>query len=88
MSLERKDPHAVLDYMVDWEPWLKGDTIVGSMWLPADGLTIDYETFTATSATAWLAGGTVGVAYTLTNRVTTAGGRTDDRSITILVGER
>ncbi len=88
MSLERKDPNAVLDYMADWEQWLKGDTIVASTWLPATGITIDYESFTTTSATVWLSGGTAGTVYTLTNRVTTAGGRTDDRSITILVGER
>ncbi len=88
MSLWRKDPSAVLDFRVDWEPWLEGDTITGSTWLPATGIVVDSAAFTTTSATVWLSGGTAGTVYTLTNRVTTAGGRTDDRSITILVGER
>ncbi len=88
MSLFRKDPSAALDWRVDWEPWLKGDTITGSTWLPTTGIVVDSATFTTTSATVWLSGGTAGTVYTLTNRVTTAGGRTDDRSITILVGER
>lgn len=28
-----KDPHAVLDYTVDWTRWLAGDTIATSAWL-------------------------------------------------------
>ena len=27
-----KDPDAVLDYYLDWGPWLAGDTIVTSAW--------------------------------------------------------
>jgi len=43
---------------------------------------------TATSATVWLSGGTAGQSYIVTNRITTAAGRTEDRSFTIRVEER
>lgn len=41
-----------------------------------------------TVTTVWLMGGTSGQVYTVTNRITTNQGRTDDRSLTILVEER
>lgn len=46
------------------------------------------ETNTATKATVWLSGGTAGQIYTVTNRITTAAGRTEDRSFAIRVEER
>jgi len=83
-----KDPNAILDYAVDWSRWLAGDTIAVSAWIAPDGLTKVSETNTATKATVWLSGGTAGQTYTVTNRITTAGGRTEDRSFTIRVEER
>lgn len=80
-----KDPNATLDYKVDWEAWLDGDTIATSAWTVPDGLTADADSNTTTSATVWLSGGTEGTTYTVLNRVTTAAGRTDDRSILIRV---
>jgi hypothetical protein len=41
-----------------------------------------------TTASAWLSGGTAGQSFTVTNRITTTGGRTEDRSFTIRVEER
>ena len=81
-----KDPDALLDYTIDWSDWLGSDTILTSEWFVSEGITDDHETNTSTSATVWLSGGTAGVAYLLTNRVTTALGRIDDRVITIWVG--
>lgn len=83
-----KDPDAVLDYKVDWSDWLDTDTIVTSDWTVPTGLTLELETNTATIATAWLSGGTVATSYNVTNEITTADGRTDDRTITIKVKER
>lgn len=83
-----KDPNAILDYQVDWSPWLGVDTITTSDWIVPTGITKQSETNTATTATIWLSGGTAGTKYQLTNRITTAGGRTDDRTITISVKER
>ena len=46
------------------------------------------DTHTATKATVWLSGGQAGATYTVTNRIVTTGGRTDDRSIAIKVEDR
>jgi fructosamine-3-kinase len=83
-----KDPNAVLDYSIDWTRWLAGDQIAASEWIVASGLTKMAESKTATSATVWLSGGTAGQSYIVTNRITTAAGRTEDRSFTIRVEER
>jgi hypothetical protein len=82
-----KDPNAVLDYTIDWTRWLAGDHIATSEWLVPTGLTKVADTKAASSATVWLSGGTAGQSYTVTNRVTTTGGRTEDRSFTIRVEE-
>jgi hypothetical protein len=83
-----KDPDAILDYAVDWSRWLAGDTIAASAWVVPTGLTKVSETNTATKATVWLSSGSAGQSYTVTNRITTAAGRTEDRSFTIRVEER
>lgn len=86
-----KDPDAVLDYEVDWSQWLQtGETITVSLWTvtPSGTLTASSESSTPTSATVWLSGGSVGVNYRVTNQITTSDGRTDDRSLPILVTPR
>lgn len=40
---------------------------------------------TTSAASVWLSGGVVGRSYTISNRITTTGGRTDSRSIEIKV---
>ena len=87
-SIYTKDPNAVLDYTVDWETWLGGDTISTSAWTVGTGLTEDSDSNTTTSATVWLSGGTTGTDYACTNRIVTAAGRTEDRTIHIRVRER
>lgn len=83
-----KDPSAVLDYTIDWTDWLEADTISSSVWTVPTGLTKDSEATTTKKATVWLSGGTQGRFYTVTNRVVTAGGRTDERSIVLVVEQR
>ena len=84
-----KDPNAVLDYAIDWSKWLSADQIQASVWSVSDpALEAASETNTATQATIWLSGGAVGQSYTVTNRITTAGGRTDERSFVIQVQDR
>lgn len=82
------DPDAVLDYQIDWATWLGTDTIATSTWVVPTGLTKGSDTKTATTATVWLSGGTVGQRYSVTNRITTAGGRTEDGSFDIVVREK
>lgn len=87
-----KDKDAKLDYGWNWqnEGWLvDGDTIVTSTWvITPDGLTKLSEDNTETVARVWVSGGTPGTTYKLTNHVTTAAGREDDRTLRIRVTER
>ena len=83
-----KDPNAILDYSIDWSLWLDGDTIDTSVWTVAAGITNAADSSTTTTATIWLSGGTAGTSYTVSNRITTADGRTEDRSMTISVVAR
>lgn len=83
-----KDPDAVLDYQVDWSAWLDGDTITTSEWIVPDGIVKDSDSHTDTAATIWLSGGTLNTTYLVTNRITTAAGRTDDRTIRITIRDR
>lgn len=91
-----KDPSERLDYEVDWGThWLVGeDTISSSSWVlstiedDASPLTLDVDSFTDTTATAWISGGTSGRRYTVTNHVATNAGREGERSFPITVKER
>jgi hypothetical protein len=86
-----KDPDAVLDYTFDWSQWLTGtDAITSSTWIVESPLEIvpASDSFTDTTATVFLSGGEEGSNYTLTNRITTDGSRTDDRTIEIHVRSR
>ena len=88
----RKDPQAILDYSLDWRrEWLDADdAITASSWSvdPVDGLVISDQPFTDDTTTVWLSGGMAGSSYTVTNHITTSGGRQDDRSLLVEVIER
>lgn len=84
MSTFAKDPADVLDYTVDWSAWLAvGETISTSAFTVASGITLDSESNTTTTATAWISGGTAGTTYTITSQITTSAARTAERSFTI-----
>lgn len=83
-----KDPNAVLDFTVNWASYLGADTITSDSWIVPTGITVVTETNTTTASTIWLSGGTISEKYGLTNRVVTAGGRVDDRTIYIRVKEQ
>lgn len=82
-----KDPDATKPYRVNWGPFLAGDTIVDSEWIVQAGIGVESESNTDTTTTIWVSGGTAGQTYELTNRITTAGGIIDDRTIAIHVAE-
>lgn len=90
MTKYMKDPDAVLDFLWDWSTWLTaGDTIASHAVLLAEGdVAIDSSSHTTTTVTAWLSAGTAETDSSVTARVTTAQGRTDDRTITIYVRQR
>lgn len=91
IAVYAKDPDATLDYPMDWGAWLDaagGDRIQTSTWTLAAGIANAGETNSGTMAVIWLAGGTAGSSYIVSNRIVTVGGRTDERSIQINVVNR
>lgn len=89
---KKKDPDALLDYRFDWSEWLApdGDSITDhEVEVPA-GLTKVSSSIDdgALSVTVWLSGGTVGVTYPVVCRITTDGGRIDDRTMKVKVEQR
>jgi hypothetical protein len=82
-----KPADALLDFAVDWAPWLeRGDSIIESTWTPDDsGLVVVKDSFTATMTVVWLSGGPVVpegaspacVRCKVVNHVLTDGGRQD-----------
>jgi hypothetical protein len=86
---EKKDPDGVLDYGLDWTEWLGEDSLASSTWVVPDGLTKPTpDSFTEFSTLIWLGGGVAGTTYDIVNRITTAGGRTCDRTIKLKVVNR
>lgn len=88
MALRVKDPDSVIDYVWDWSAWLGADTILTSTWIVPTGLTKTSQSNTTTTATVWLSGGTLGASYQVTNRIVTNQGRTEDRTMEIVIRER
>lgn len=86
----KKDPNATLDYSFDWGPYLTplGDTITLVEWVLSTGLTKVSQSNTATTATVFVSGGVLDEVETLTCRITTAGGRIDDRTISLNIVSR
>lgn len=83
-----KDPNALLDYTFDWSDWLGDDTILSVTATLATGLTQENLTSSSTAATVWISGGEAGKSYDVTCEITTNGGRTDRRTITLRVVDR
>jgi len=90
IHLPPKDPHGIIDYTVRWTSWLpSGDIISSSSWsLPDPEIVKVSEANTTTDAIIFLASGTVGQIYDVTNRIVTAGGRQNDQTISILIKDK
>jgi len=87
----KKDPDAVLDYEFDWSAWLTdiSDSISGTpVWMLSPGLTKVSQSNTSSVAAAFISGGVLGETETVTCRITTAGGRTDDRTVNLKIVSR
>jgi hypothetical protein len=86
-----KDPSAVLDYSFDWtvDGWIGADTITGTpVWTVPTGIVKDSQSNTTTVATVVISGGTAGENYDVACKITTAGGRTDERTFRLQVRDR
>lgn len=85
----KHDPDALLDYRWDWSSWLDdGETISDHEIIVPTGMTLSTSSGTTTDVTAWVSGGTPKALVDLTCRITTNQGRTEDRSIGLLVTQR
>lgn len=87
MTTFTKPATGVLDYSIDYNSWLDGDTISTSAWVADAGITIDSDSNSTTATTVTLSGGTERTTYQLKNTITTAAGLTDVRCINIEVVE-
>lgn len=88
-----KDPNAKLPFTMDWSLWLtaEDDTALSATWTVPAGLVRESspaESLIQSKATIWLSGGTPGASYAVSCRLTTAGGRVDDRTLPIQIRER
>lgn len=88
MNWPPKDPADVLDYEIRWKAALDGDTIATSSWQVPAGITSNSNDKTADRTSIWLSGGTAGQKYQLVNTITTAAGRTIQRTISIEIRQR
>lgn len=85
----RKDPEATLDYGFDWSEWLmSGEIIQISNWTVPIGITANETALGDSTTKIWLSGGAVGETYVIANKVTTSGGRVDERSFEVIVENR
>jgi hypothetical protein len=86
-----KDPAARLDYSWDWSDWLAdvADTIQDATVTLPDGITAYGDPVIGdTMVTQWVEGGTLSSLYRMVCQITTAGGRIDERSISLTIAER
>lgn len=95
MERKEKDPDDTVDYVFNWVSLATfGDTITDAEFIvegatddPGE-LTIEDSSFSGTTATVWVSGGTDRRNYKLTCRVTTTQGRQEDSTILIVMGEQ
>ena len=92
------DPGATLDFPCDWSDYLNdgspSDSIVTSLWsiTPQSGSpalpALSGQSFAGALTTVFVSGVQRGQVYRLTNRITTAQGRTDERSVILRCEQR
>lgn len=76
-----KDPDATKDYVMDWSDWLEDGDTIDSHEVIVSGVELEQSSNTDETVTAWVSGGTQGRFGYVTYRVTTTGGRVDDRTL-------
>lgn len=91
-----KQPAEVKDYDIDYAEWLGpvGDTVATATTTvtcdaePVPTLLVDSVETSDTLVKLWVSGGTGGVSYKVTVRMTTAGGRLDESELVFKVKDR
>jgi hypothetical protein len=71
-----KDPDERLDFFINWEDRLEGDTIETSVWAVDSGsVEIDEDDVIGDITSVWLTGGVLGETCQVRNTITTTEGR-------------
>jgi hypothetical protein len=93
-----KDPDEIEDFSLDWTARLAGDAIASSLWIVPSGIIGSSESIVNNGnigalanrygTIIWLSTGTLGISYTLINRIETTGGRTYDQSVKLKIKTR
>lgn len=85
-----QSPGALLDWTLDWSSVLMpGEALSSSLWfVDNDVITLSLPSHTPNAATVWITGGVDGGSYRLTNRTSSNAGRTDDRTIAVLIRQQ
>lgn len=88
-----KDPNSVLDYDYLWGDWLTAvaDSISTQTCVVVSdvgaGGTVDSSMIVGNNVKMWLSGGTAGETVAVRNRIVTAGGRTEDKTLYFKIKE-
>jgi hypothetical protein len=92
----------LIDYQIDWSNELStGDSITSSTWIAEAGttgpsnqnttspaaLTLSNSSFTSSTSTIWVSGGTACFSYRIINTITTSGGRQFNGSLNFRIVE-
>ena len=86
-----KDPNAVLDYVFDWTKWLASHTPVDEIASHSTsqvGVTVASSSRSGALVTVWISGGTLNQPASVTCRIVTTGGRTEDQTLHFVMRER
>lgn len=85
-----KDPDAILDYPIDFSTWLGdiSDTYLSHLVIVSGSITVDNSTQAGGIITPWISGGTAGDTCSFTVRISTVGGRTDDRTFYLKIKDK
>lgn len=81
-----KDPDEVLDFTVDWNARLEGDTVYAyEVAVMSGSVVVQSSSMDEGIIRIWFAGGTDGETCEILTRVSTNGGRTMDRTTRLLI---
>jgi hypothetical protein len=88
-----KDTDAILDFQFNWAEWLTDNETIEEYEIiimpeDEDAIEVDDDEELNGVVTVWLSGGILGRKYSVTCRITTDQGRTDDRTMNIRCVER
>lgn len=79
-------PAAVLDYYIDWGPWLAGDSIETSTWVPTGGtITLSEDAVLGDFTQVWASDWGTGALIDMDNYIVTTEGREEVGTIRLRI---